>query len=151
MATLKVIGKDTTSGQQKTYKAGDIVAPDLTMSPILVTAHNDGSALVAGRLPITYRVPYKCVITKVTLVTAGTSGTVTVDIRTCAFESYPSVSSICASAKPALSSAITYEDSTLTGWTTAMAAGTMVHFFIEASPTPTATEISMIVELKKTS
>jgi hypothetical protein len=43
--------------------------------------------------------------------------------------------SICASAKPTLSSADKYEDSTLTGWTTSVTAGQVLGFTIDSCST----------------
>jgi hypothetical protein len=72
------------------------------------------------------------------VLTGTPSGSVTVDVRTVALASWTgpsSTSSIAASDIPALSSQATpYIDSTLTGWTTAITADTMVCFYL-TSPT----------------
>ena len=71
--------------------------------------------------------------------TADVSGSATIDIRTVAFASYTGTAgfsgytSIVASAPPSLSSAVSLNNNTLTGWTTALTSGTMV-CFQESSP-----------------
>ncbi len=68
------------------------------------------------------------------------SGSVTVDVLTVAHGSWTgraSATSITAAAIPAMASASKYTDSTLTGWTTALTAGTDVCFAL-SSPTTVA-------------
>ena len=68
------------------------------------------------------------------------SGSITIDVKTVlhsAWTGTASASSITAAAIPALSSASKYTDTTLTGWTTALAAGTDV-CFVMSSPTTVA-------------
>lgn len=57
---------------------------------------------------------------------ADVSDSLVVDVLTAAFGATPSFASICASDKPTLSAAQTARDTTLTGWTTAIAAGTLI-------------------------
>ena len=64
------------------------------------------------------------------------SGSATIDVKTVAHSSWTgtaSTASITAAAIPALSSAARYTDSTLTGWTTAVTAGTDVCFVMTCS------------------
>lgn len=73
-------------------------------------------------------VPFAGTITAVTLLStdaAVTSGSIVVDLWKDTYANYPPVvgDSITASAKPTLTSAIKSRDTTLTGWTTAIAAG----------------------------
>ena len=71
---------------------------------------------------------------------ATPSGSVTVDVKTVAHGSFTgpsSTSSITASDIPALSSATTFSDTTLTGWSKTVAAGTDVCFYL-TSPTTVA-------------
>lgn len=68
------------------------------------------------------------------------SGSATVDVKTVAHGSFTgpaATSSITASDIPALASATTFSDTTLTGWTTAFTAGTDVCFYL-TSPTTVA-------------
>ena len=88
-------------------------------------------------------VPFSGTINKVQLI-ATPSGSVTVDVRTVAFASYTgpsSTSTITASDIPALSSAASYTDSTLTGWTTSFSANTVACFYLTSPTTVTGVEI----------
>jgi len=94
-----------------------------------------GSALT-GTLTRCQQVNYAGTIQEVSL-TADQSGSVTVDVQTVAFGSYTgpgSASSITDAHTPALASAVRFQDSTLTGWTTTFSANTVV-CFVMSSPT----------------
>ena len=80
---------------------------------------------VAGQL----FVPFGCTVTVSTLL-ADQSGSVVVDIKKGAYSAYPTVSSIVASAPPTISTAQKAQDSTLTGWTTAISANDCLQFSI---------------------
>lgn len=104
------------------------------------------SALSAAAQACTL-VQYAGTIQRVVL-TAAPSGGVTVDVRTVALASWTgpgSTSTITASDVPALSSATVYTDTTLTGWTTSIAANTMVCFYL-SSPT-TVTGVQAILKV----
>jgi hypothetical protein len=82
-------------------------------------------------------VPWACTITQVTLLSADpaiTSGSIVIDIWKDSYTNYPPTvaDSICASAKPTLSSAIKSQDATLTGWTTTIAAGEILGFNVDS-------------------
>lgn len=79
-----------------------------------------------------FQMPFSGTIQSVTLV-ADVSGSTVVDIEKSTYGSYPSTNSICAAAKPTLSSAQTYTDSTLTGWTTTVTAGDVLEFEVESA------------------
>lgn len=79
---------------------------------------------------------------------ADVSGSITIDVKTVAHSSYTgpaSASTITASATPALSSAVKYTDTTLTGWTTSLAANTAVCFAMSAPATVTWATITLKV------
>jgi hypothetical protein len=79
-------------------------------------------------------IPFSCTVVSATL-TADQSGSIVVDIWTNPFGSgvpTSNASSIAASDLPTLSSAQTYQDTTLTGWTTAVAANTLMLFHVNA-------------------
>ena len=95
-----------------------------------------GGSALSGTVTRCQQVNYSGTIQEVTLL-ADASGSATVDVQTVAYASYTgpgSASSITASDTPALSSAVAYQDSTLTGWTTSLSANTMVCFVL-SSPT----------------
>ena len=84
-------------------------------------------------------IPFACTVVSATL-TADQSGSIVVDIWVTAFASgvpASNASSIAASDLPTLSSAQTYQDTTTTGnmlagWTTAVAANTLMLFHVNA-------------------
>lgn len=95
-------------------------ASEFPSSEIVFTlsAAADGQ-LTTGLKGFSSPIPFNCTIDKVTLI-ADAVGSIVVDVYKATFPSVPSSGSICASAKPTLSSAQTYQDSTLTGWTVAL-------------------------------
>jgi hypothetical protein len=97
-----------------------------------------GSAL-SGTLTRCQQINYAGTIQEATL-TADQSGSATVDVQTVAFGSYTgpgSASTITAADTPALSSAVKYQDSTLTGWTTSLTANTVVCMVLSSPSTVT--------------
>lgn len=84
-------------------------------------------------------------IVGVSLVTLGGVGSCVVDIWKVAVGSYPPVvgNSICASAKPTIAAGRTYVDTTLTGWTTAVAAGDTMMLHVQSTSTFTLIAIKL--------
>ena len=79
-------------------------------------------------------IPFACTVVSATL-TADHSGSIVVDIWVTAFASgvpTSNASSIAASDLPTLSSAQTEQDTTLTGWTTAIVANSLMLFHVNA-------------------
>lgn len=76
---------------------------------------------------------------------ANASGNLVVDIRKVTVGGFPADSgdSICASAKPTLSSAQTYVDTTLTGWDTNALPGDTYTFYVDSATTVTDFEITL--------
>jgi hypothetical protein len=92
-------------------------------------------------------VPFAGTITGAQLI-ATPSGSVTVDVRTVAFASYTgpaSTSTITASDTPALSSATSYTDTTLTGWTTTVTANSVFCFYLSSPTTVTGVQTRVTV------
>ena len=105
---------------------------------VSVVFDGGGSALT-GTISRCTQVNYAGTIEKVSIL-ADQSGSATIDVRTVAYASYTgpaSASTITASDTPALSSAVKYQDSTLTGWTTTLAANTAVCFVLSSPSTVT--------------
>jgi hypothetical protein len=95
-------------------------------------------------------IPCAGTITKVTLL-ADQSGTIAIDLKKSTYSGFPTTSSITASAKPTLSSAQKYQDSTLTGWTTSVSAGDVIEFVVDSGTTPASvTQVTVIVEMTRT-
>lgn len=78
------------------------------------------------------RVDFACTITVATTI-ANATGSCVIDIKKSTYAGYPTTTSICASAKPTLSSARKAEDTTLTGWTTSITAGDVLEFYVDSA------------------
>ena len=76
---------------------------------------------------------------------ADVSGSIVVDIWKDTYVNFPpaDVDSITASAPPTISAAQKSQDSTLTGWTTAVAAGDILAFNVDSAATVTRVTISI--------
>ena len=78
-------------------------------------------------------VPYAFTITKVTML-GDAAGSMVIDVWKDTYGNYPPTiaDTITASAKPTLPAANKSQDATLTGWTTAVAAGTTLRFNVDS-------------------
>jgi hypothetical protein len=89
----------------------------------------DGDALTAtNSLKLWVRIPVDIEIERYDLI-ANASGSCVLDIKT------NGSTSICASAKPTLSSAASASDGVLTGWTKSISAGTWLYLYVESIST----------------
>lgn len=97
--------------------------------------------------PIYVFCPRAGTIESVTVLTTGGTGSCVIDIWKDSFANYPPTvaDSICASAKPTISSDIKYQDSTLTGWTTTVNANDVIAFNLDS--TSTFTTIHIILKI----
>lgn len=93
------------------------------------------------------RVPFACTITAVTVL-ADVAGSLVVDIWKDTLANYPPTvaDSICGSNKPTLSAARTYEDTSVTGWTTSISAGDCLRFNVDSSETVTWFQVHLKIE-----
>ena len=91
-------------------------------------------------------IPFACTITGVTL-QGDASGSIVVDIWKDTYANFPPTvaDTITASAKPTLSSADKSQDTTLTGWTTSIAAGDILRFNVDSIATLTRCTISLTI------
>lgn len=129
-----------TSGE---FTQGQITS--ITQSELAYEIDGGGSAISTGTKG-SFTVPFACRIDKVTLL-ADQSGSVVVDIWKDTYTNYkPTVAdTITASAKPTLSSAIKYQDSTLTGWTKTLAANDVLTFNVDSAATITKLTVSLTI------
>lgn len=104
-----------------------------------------GSAITTGEKGH-LRIPFACTINRVTMM-ADQSGSIVVDIWKDTYTNFPPIDgdSITASAPPTISTAQKSEDSTLSGWTTAIAAGDILAFNVDSCSTITRVTISLKV------
>lgn len=95
-----------------------------------------GGATITTGVKGDLHIPFDCTILEWTLL-ADQSGSIVVDIWKDTYANYPPVvgDSITASAKPTISSAAKGQSSTLTGWTTAIAAGDTLRFNVDSVTT----------------
>lgn len=104
-----------------------------------------GSAITTGQKGH-LEVPFACAISRVTML-ADQTGSIVVDIWKDTYANFPptDADSITASAPPTISSAVKSQDSTLTGWTKAIAAGNILAFNVDSCATITRVTISLKV------
>lgn len=109
------------------------------------TIYQNGAVLTTG-VKGDLLVPFSGIITGVTLL-ADQAGSVVVDIWKDVFASYPPTvaDTITSAAKPTLSAAASYRDTTLTGWTTAVSAGDCLRFNFDSVATITRLYVGLDV------
>jgi hypothetical protein len=105
-----------------------------------------GGAVIATGVHGDLRIPFACTITKATLL-ADQSGSIVIDVWKDTYANFPPTvaDTITAAAKPTLSGAAKSEDSTLTGWTTAVAAGDVLRFNVDSVATVTRVVLQLDV------
>jgi hypothetical protein len=108
----------------------------------------NSSALTAPAANIDVVVPSACTIKGVRIYTTGGNGSCVVDIWKSNHAGFPALDadSITAAAVPTITAAAKYSDDTLTGWTTALAAGDVLRFNLDSTSTFTRISIFLIVE-----
>jgi len=105
-----------------------------------------GGAVITTGIKGALEIPFACTINRVTLL-ADQSGSIVVDIWKQAYANYPpeDAQSITASAPPTITTAEKSQDSTLTDWTTAIAAGDCLRFNVDSITTIEQVTISLKV------
>lgn len=105
-----------------------------------------GTAITTG-IKGDVQITFNCRITKATLL-ADQVGSIVIDIWKDSYGNYPPVvgDSICASAKPTISSDDSSTDSTLTGWTTRINSGDTLRFNVDSASTITRVCLALALE-----
>lgn len=111
----------------------------------------DGTNVISTGVAGFVSVPVAGTIVKVRLLSsdaAVTSGSIVVDIWKDTYANYPPTvaDTITASAKPTITTATNSEDSTLTGWTTAVAAGDVLGFKVDSVTSLKRVTVELTVE-----
>lgn len=106
---------------------------NLTTSVAGITIDGGGSTPATGSKGF-LQVPFAGTITGWTLI-ADQSGSASITVKKSTYAAFPTNSSIVASAPPALSSQQNATSATLTGWTTAIAAGDVLEFVLASATT----------------
>ncbi len=122
-----------------------IAAPSTPVVSRGATWVASSGAVVAPGPYVDVVIPKNCTLTQVDIVTQGGTGSCTIDIWKAAIGSFPPVvgNTICGGTPPAIASALTYSNSTLSGWTTAFSAGDVLRFKLTASTTFTVVSIQL--------
>jgi len=125
---------------------GSVALPTLFSSINLVI--DGGASVISTGLKGYLNVPFACTIKEVTLL-ADVSGSVVVDIWKDVYASYPPTvaDSITASAKPTITAALKSQDSTLTGWTTTIAAGDVLGYNVNSVASIQKLTVSLKVQI----
>lgn len=123
-----------------TYLRGDgtwaTIATGGTSATIGTTIDGSGGTITVGQKGYV-QVPYACTINSWRII-ANASGSIVIDIWKAASPTIPTVANtITGSAKPTLSSQQTAASSTLTGWTTSVAANDIIGFNVDSATTVT--------------
>lgn len=103
-----------------------------TWSTITFVIDGGGATITTGQKGH-LRIPFSCTINRVTLL-ADQSGSIVIDIWKDTYANFPptDADSITAAAPPTISGAQKSEDSTLTGWTTSIAADDILAFNVDS-------------------
>lgn len=141
-AEKDVLSYDATATvwKNRTLSAAGIAASSHNHSStetINIIIDGGGTAITTG-VKADLLIPYTCTISAARLL-ADQTGSIVVDIWKDTYANFPPTAgdSITASAKPTLSSALKYEDTTLTGWTTSLAAGDYLRVNVDSATTVT--------------
>ena len=143
---VALAGNPTTTTQATTDNSTRIATTAFvkTAIPGVIVIHIDTTTTGAKKLFMP--VDYACTITGWELL-ANTSGSVVIDIWKDTYANYPPVvgDSITGSAKPTISSAEKATSTTLTGWTTALAAGDILEVNVDSVTTITKVTLQLTV------
>lgn len=96
-----------------------------------------------NKVPISIR--EDCRIAGYVVLTQGGTGSCVLNIYSSSYGGFPPSASICASNKPTISSGVKTQDTTLTGWTTALGAGDTLLVELESSSTFTSVSIFLVL------
>jgi len=122
---------------------------ELPIVAIVFPIDNGGSAITTG-LKMGLEIPFACTITQATtlgVLPAATNGSIVLDIWKDSYANHPPTvaDTITAAAKPTIDGAQKAQDSTLSGWTTAIAAGDVLFVNVDSITTFTCVTLSLRV------
>lgn len=151
LPNTKVLPYSVTNGQ---LLAGSVGGGDYVLRDNVVMLQTTFDTLAINATKDFY-LPVACTIQSVTILNgaSGLLATCTIDIRACLLAAYPPTSgqSLASATKPNIvANTYVYSDSTLTGWTTAIPAGSVLQAKCTAIGTLVA-PVSLIIAVRKTS
>lgn len=141
-STHKLIYQSDGATWSTAYDPGSAVGTSVPIEFII----DGGGATITTGVKGFIEVPFACAITAVRLL-ADQSGSIVVDIWKDTYANYPPTvaDTITASAKPTISSATKSENTTLTGWTTSIAAGAILGYNVDSITTCQRVTVSLTV------
>jgi hypothetical protein len=133
-----------TTGVIRRQSTGYLIT-DTVPTTILFEKDYNGNVVTTGIQGEVY-VSFPCTITANTLF-ADVSGSLVVDIWKSAFGVYPPTvaNTICSATPPTLASQLIVQNTTLTGWTTSIAAGDILRFNVNSAATVTRYTLALSV------
>lgn len=132
-----------TSNWQSTYNTVNTTSANIGIAALGITIDGAGSAITTGSKGV-ISIPYNATIQSATIVAAQT-GSIVIDVKKSSYADFPTTTSICAAAKPTLSTAQKNTDSTLTGWTKTITAGDILEFVVDSASTVTKVTLTLKV------
>lgn len=143
MTDWHVLSDDNTRPGRETITFGQLT--NAAAASIVFVIDGGGSEIADG-IHGDLEVPFACTITQATAL-ADSTGSLVVDIWKDSYANFPptDADSITASAPVTISSAAKSQDSTLTGWTTSLAAGDILRFNVDSCTTIVRAAISLRV------
>lgn len=118
----------------------------VTTGALVLNVDGGGNVITTGQKGY-ITIPFACTIQSVTMI-ADQVGSCVVDIWKAAYPTIPTVANtIAASALPTLSSSQKSQDTTLTGWTTAVSAGDVLGFNVNS--VSTITRLNLVLKVAK--
>lgn len=106
---------------------------DVTVGTINYVIDGGGSAITTGSKGFV-EIPFACTVNDWTIV-ADQSGSIVVDVKRATYSNFPTTASIAGSEKPTLSSVQKNQDTSLSTWTTSIAAGDILEFVVDSATT----------------
>lgn len=158
LATNRLLGRSSagtgaaeeiTLGTGLSLSSGTLSVASAGSAAVGYTINGNSATIATGVAGIGLQVPFACTINSVTLL-ADRSGSIVIDIWKDTYANYPPTvaDSICASAKPTISSSTKSTDSTLTGWTKTISAGDVLYFNVDSCTS--IQEVVLILGVTKT-
>lgn len=140
----------TGTANSSTFLRGDLTWNTPTITRTVGVVIGDGTNVISLGVAGFVSCPVAGTITKVRLLSsdaATTSGSIVVDVWKDTYANYPPVNadSITSAAPPTISAATKSEDSTLTGWTTFVAAGDVFGFNVDSVTSLTRVTLELTV------
>jgi hypothetical protein len=144
---LGISGANFGSAGQVMTSAGSASAPAWQTQTVSISFVIDyAGAVITTGVKGDLTIPFGCTITEWTLL-ADTTGSIVIDVWKDTYANYPPTvaDTITGSALPTISSGIKGQSSTLTGWTTAIAANDILRFNVNSCSTITRVTLSLKV------